>query len=46
MQYLKVDGDFDFEQVLRDIHVELTDLNQEAVGLAAKIKKNFEGMGI
>jgi hypothetical protein len=38
--------DFDFEQILRDIHIESTDLNQEAVGLAAKIRKNFEGQGI
>ena len=27
----EVDEDFDFEQTLRDIHVELADLNQEAV---------------
>ena len=37
-----VDEDFDFEQTMRDIHVELVDLNQEAVELAAKIQKNFE----
>ena len=36
----------DDEQTMRDIHVELTDLNQEAVELAAKIQKNFEEMGI
>jgi type I restriction enzyme M protein len=42
----EVDEDFDFEQVLKDIHVELADLNQEAVGLAKKIQKNFEEMGI
>src|SRR5665213_3428837 len=40
------DEDFDFEQALRDIHVELADLNQEACGLAAKIQANFEGLGI
>ena len=38
----EVDEDFDFEQALRDIHVELADLNQEAAGLAAKIQENFK----
>ena len=42
----EVDEDFDFEQVLKDIHIELADLNEEAVGLAAKIQENFEGLGI
>jgi type I restriction enzyme M protein len=36
------DEDFDFEQVLRDIHSELMDLNKEAAELAAKIQENFE----
>ena len=40
------DEDFDFEETLRDIHVELEDLNAEAVELAATIKKNFEELGI
>jgi type I restriction enzyme M protein len=40
------DEDFDFEETLRDIHLELEDLNAEAVQLAEKIKKNFEGLGI
>ena len=40
----EVDEDFDFEQALGDIHVELADLNQEAVALAKKIQSNFEGM--
>lgn len=39
------DEDFDFKQTLRDIHTELTDLNKEAVGLAAKIQENFEELG-
>ncbi len=39
------DEDFDFEEALRDIHVELEDLNAEAVLLAATIKKNFEELG-
>jgi type I restriction enzyme M protein len=43
---LEDDEDFDFEQVLRDIHTELADLNQEAVELAAKIQTNFEELGV
>jgi type I restriction enzyme M protein len=39
------DGDFDFEQTLRDIHTELTDLNKESAELAAKIQENFEELG-
>lgn len=42
----EVDEDFDFEQSLRDIHVELSDLNKEAVELAGKIQENFEELGI
>jgi type I restriction enzyme M protein len=40
------DEDFDFEEALREIHVELVDLNGEAVELASKISKNFEELGI
>ena len=40
------DEDFDFAQTLRDIHTELEDLNREAVTLAARIKKNFEELGV
>ena len=40
------DEDFDFEEALREIHVELEDLNSEAVKLAVTIKKNFEELGI
>ncbi len=39
------DEDFDFEEALREIHVELEDLNAEAVTLAATIKRNFEELG-
>lgn len=39
------DEDFDFEQTLRDIHVELADLNKEAAELAATIQVNFEELG-
>ncbi|MEA3303797.1 MAG: N-6 DNA methylase, partial [Pseudomonadota bacterium] len=42
----EVDEDFDFEETLREIHVELEDLNNEAVMLAATIKKNFEELGV
>jgi len=40
------DEDFDFEATLRDIHTELTDLNKEAVELAARIQANFEELGV
>ncbi|MBI3245590.1 MAG: N-6 DNA methylase [Deltaproteobacteria bacterium] len=40
------DEDFDFEQTLQDIHVELADLNKEAVELAVKIQENFEELGV
>jgi type I restriction enzyme M protein len=36
------DEDFDFEEALRDIHIEIDGLNAEAADLAATIKKNFE----
>jgi len=39
------DEDFDFEQTLRDIHIELADLNKDAVELAVKIQGNFEELG-
>jgi type I restriction enzyme M protein len=42
----EVDEDFDFGQAMRDIHVELKDLDREASELAAKIQANFEGLGI
>ena len=42
----EVDTAFDFEQALRDIHIELTDLDQEADRLARVIQKNFEALGI
>ena len=40
------DEEFDFEESLREIHVEIDDLNSEAVTLAAAIKRNFEELGI
>ena len=38
--------DFDFEEALREIHLEIEKLNTEAVTLATSIKKNFEELGI
>ncbi|WP_201024914.1 hypothetical protein [Ferroacidibacillus organovorans] len=40
------DEDFDFEEALREIHVELEGLNDEANDLAVKIRYNFEGLGL
>ena len=37
--------DFDFEEALLSIHLELMELNEEAVGLAARIASNFEELG-
>jgi type I restriction enzyme M protein len=42
----EVDEDFDFEQAMRDIHVELAELNEESIVLARKIQNNIEGLGI
>jgi type I restriction enzyme M protein len=41
----EVDEDFDFDETMREIHVELADLNDEAALLAAQIQQNFEGLG-
>jgi type I restriction enzyme M protein len=38
---VEVDEDFDFEQTIQDIHIELKGLNAEAVELAARIEQNF-----
>ena len=42
----EVDEDFDFEEALRDIHIELQGLNTEAVELAETIARNFEELGV
>ncbi len=42
----EVDEDFDFEEALREIHVELEDLNEEAMKLSVIIKNNFEELGV
>ena len=39
------DEDFDFEEALRSIHIDLKGLNEEAADLAARIARNFEEMG-
>ena len=41
----KEDEDFDFEEALRAIHIDLEGLNDDARKLAAQIAKNFEEMG-
>jgi len=38
----EVDEDFDFEETIKDIHIELQGLNDEAEELAATIAKNFK----
>jgi type I restriction enzyme M protein len=42
----ETDEDFDFEEALRAIHIDLNGLNEEAVELAARIAKNFEELGV
>ena len=39
------DEDFDFEEALRSIHINLKGLNEEATALAARIARNFEELG-
>ncbi len=41
----EVDEDFDFEEALREIHVEIEDLNAEAVRLAAEHQEELRGAG-
>ncbi len=38
--------DFDFGEAMRSIHVDLEELNDEAAKLAARIARNFEGLGV
>lgn len=42
----ELDEDFDFEEALRAIHADLKGLNEDAVDLAARIARNFEGLGV
>jgi type I restriction enzyme M protein len=39
------DQDFDFEEALRAIHIDLKGLNEDASELAARIARNFEELG-
>ncbi len=39
------DEEFDFEETIREIHLELKGLNEEAAGLATQIDRNFERLG-
>ena len=41
-----VDEDFDFEETLRSIHIDLKGLNEDAAKLAARIARNFEELGM
>ena len=41
----ETDDDFDFEEALRAIHIDLKGLNEEAAELAACINRNFEVLG-
>jgi type I restriction enzyme M protein len=40
------DEEFDFEETIRSIHIEIAGLNAEAVELAAKIAQSFDELGI
>ena len=40
------DEDFDFEEAMRSIHMDLNELNEEAAELAARIARNFEELGV
>jgi type I restriction enzyme M protein len=42
----EVDEDFDFEEALRSIHIDLKGLNEEAADLVARIAKTFEELGV
>ncbi len=41
----ELDEDFDFEEALRAIHIDLMGLNEEAAELADRIARNFEELG-
>ncbi len=43
---LEEDTEFDFEETLRTIHVELDELDKEAAKLAVQIQKNFKELGV
>ena len=39
------DEDFDFEEEVRSIHIDLKGINKEATALAARIARNFQALG-
>jgi len=41
-----IDEDFDYEERLQEIHIELQGLNEEAIQLANTIAENYKGLGI
>ena len=41
----ETDEDFDFEEALRAIHIDLRGLNEEAVELSERVARNFEELG-
>ena len=42
----QIDEDFDYEERMAEIKVELQGLNEEAVGLAEQIQLNLNEMGL
>ena len=42
----EMDEDFVFEETMRAIHIEMNELNEEAVELAARIARNFLELGV
>ena len=42
----EVDEDFDFEEALHSIHIDLKGLNEEAAELAARIARNLRSLGL
>ena len=40
------DENFDFAEAMQSIHADLKELNEEAEKLAARIARNFEGLGV
>jgi type I restriction enzyme M protein len=42
----EIDEEFDFEETMRSIHIDLTGLNEEAEELARRISRNFEELGV
>ena len=40
------DEDFDFAKAMRSIHMDLEELNEEGVTLAAWIARNFKELGV